>query len=495
MRQEFLAMPLPMPLSVPLLPIRLILRAVMAVMVAVLVGALGPLPFGMGSAEASPRIAHGKPHAKHQARHKLKPQAKKQLKQSPVKQPRAEAKPLSESARRIFEQARSRIYQIRSLTKDGNAVSATGSGFLVRGDGVIATNWHVVSPYVLDPEQYRLEALTTDGRHLPVHIIAIDALNDLALIRAPDEKGVPFAMTVTPPDQGDRGYSIGNPMGIGFTVVEGTYNGVVAQSLSHPFHFTAAINPGMSGGPAITPAGKVFGINFARLVDGSLMSFLVPASRLADLLAHVAPAQAVPQATPDDLLKEVRRGIVAAQQQVTDDILGTSPRMEWIGSLILPVEMGSASRCRGNAEDAAGHSLRSAHCLLGFWITTGDDRHRAGVVDSEYTVARNTGLDSIRFSSRLAGLYAKDRDDGGNPAVVGRYACQTSFVKLRQSTAKATLCKRPYKQFEGIVEAHLRYVTVDSSAEGLVGDLRLAGFTEENVKKLVLWHLRMAERK
>ena len=44
--------------------------------------------------------------------------------------------------------------------------------------------------------------------------------------------------------------------------------------------------PGMSGGPAVTQAGKVAGINVAKRLDGELVSFLVPASKAAALLAR-----------------------------------------------------------------------------------------------------------------------------------------------------------------------------------------------------------------
>ena len=45
---------------------------------------------------------------------------------------------------------------------------------------------------------------------------------------------------------------MGNPLDLGFTIVEGTYNGFVEKSYNPRMHFTGAINPGMSGGPAVT---------------------------------------------------------------------------------------------------------------------------------------------------------------------------------------------------------------------------------------------------
>ena len=99
-----------------------------------------------------------------------------------------------ENASKVFEAAKGRIYQIRTLTQDGAAENSTGSGFLVSQDGLIATNWHVVSSVVLEPGTYRIEAVSTDGRHIPVSVVAIDSMSDLALLKASGETGAPFAL-------------------------------------------------------------------------------------------------------------------------------------------------------------------------------------------------------------------------------------------------------------------------------------------------------------
>ena len=68
-----------------------------------------------------------------------------------------------------------------------------------------------------------------------------------------------------------------------FTIVEGTYNGLVEHSYTDRIHFTGALNPGMSGGPAVTAGGAVVGVNVATRRGGQLISFLVPA-RFAEAL-------------------------------------------------------------------------------------------------------------------------------------------------------------------------------------------------------------------
>ena len=206
---------------------------------------------------------------------------------------RAASAPATDEAKSVFDDARSRIYQIRTLTSDGDAQASSGSGFLVGEDGLIATNWHVVAYNVLEPDLYRLEVRRTDNTRLPAQVVAIDATNDLALIRVKGEKGTPFAIRQAPLEKGEKAFSIGNPQNVGFTVVEGTFNGIQAQSIQGYFHFTGALNGGMSGGPGLTRDGEVFGVNVARSASGSSIGFLVPSDRLSALMMCVVTVAGV----------------------------------------------------------------------------------------------------------------------------------------------------------------------------------------------------------
>ena len=78
---------------------------------------------------------------------------------------------------------------------------------------------------------------------------------------------------------------------------------------------------------------------------------------------------------------------------------------------------------------------------------------------------------------------------------MGRYDCRTSHVRLRGGTARVTLCTRPYLKLEGLKDAHMRVVTIDSSEQALVGDLLLRGFTDANIKRLSRWYLETIEWK
>ena len=56
--------------------------------------------------------------------------------------------------------------------------------------------------------------------------------------------------------QGERIYSLGNPLDVGFAVIEGTYNGLVERSFYPTIFFAGSLNPGVSGGPTLDQQGS-----------------------------------------------------------------------------------------------------------------------------------------------------------------------------------------------------------------------------------------------
>ena len=75
---------------------------------------------------------------------------------------------LSSAAERVYELAKPRILQIRTLLQGTGRQSSLGSGFLVTADGLAITNYHVASQFALDPKTYRLEYLAPDGSKGPI---------------------------------------------------------------------------------------------------------------------------------------------------------------------------------------------------------------------------------------------------------------------------------------------------------------------------------------
>ncbi len=202
-------------------------------------------------------------------------------------QPRVPAE-VSADASRVYAQAKASLFQVRVLTADGRSQASAGSGFVVMNDaaGTLGiTNYHVVSQLVLDPARFVAEAVGTGGETDDIAVLKVDVRNDLALIRLKQRRWPALQLRDRALVQGERLYSLGNPLDLGFAISEGAFNGEIVRPYYPQLLFSGAINRGMSGGPAVDGGAAVVGVNVSKRLDGEQISFLVPARFITDLLA------------------------------------------------------------------------------------------------------------------------------------------------------------------------------------------------------------------
>jgi len=161
--------------------------------------------------------------------------------------------------------------------------TSLGSGVVVRGDGVIVTNNHVI-----DGADEIVVALA-DRREYEAKVVLADDRTDIAVLRV--DTGGRTLPTIAFHDSdnaevGDIVLAIGNPFGVGQTVTSGIISALArtqAGISDHQFFIQtdAAINPGNSGGALVTIDGKLIGINTAiySRSGGSIgIGFAIPAN-------------------------------------------------------------------------------------------------------------------------------------------------------------------------------------------------------------------------
>jgi serine protease DegQ len=163
-----------------------------------------------------------------------------------------------------------------------------GSGVIVREDGYLLTNYHVVAG--ADDIYIGLY----DGRITVAHVVGTDLDTDLAVLRieGSDFPAVQWASNDKPPQVGDVVLAIGNPFDVGQTVTLGIISatGRDLPSLSRFQEFIqtdAAINFGNSGGALINPAGELVGINTAQAATQSFIGFAIPAGAARRVLEEI----------------------------------------------------------------------------------------------------------------------------------------------------------------------------------------------------------------
>jgi Do/DeqQ family serine protease len=136
-----------------------------------------------------------------------------------------------------------------------------GSGVIVRSDGVIVTNNHVIEG------GQEITVSLSDRREFPAKIVLADAKADLAVLKI-DAKDLPTLAISSGEDLqvGDLVLAIGDPFGVGQTVTNGIISAlnrtdVGSGSVSSYIQTDAAINPGNSGGALVDMNGALIGVN------------------------------------------------------------------------------------------------------------------------------------------------------------------------------------------------------------------------------------------
>ncbi|HET9768791.1 MAG TPA: trypsin-like peptidase domain-containing protein [Thermoanaerobaculia bacterium] len=168
---------------------------------------------------------------------------------------------------------------------------AGGSGFVISGEGLIATNYHVI-----EGASELMVTVGDDPRELPAKVRGIDPLTDLALIQVTAERrlrhlrlGNSGRVRV-----GDWIMVIGNPLRLGRTVTVGVVSavgrsglGITDVSFENFLQTDAAINFGNSGGPMVNLDGEVVGIATAINWGAENVGFAVPASTIARVMPQL----------------------------------------------------------------------------------------------------------------------------------------------------------------------------------------------------------------
>jgi len=219
-------------------------------------------------------------------------------------------------------------------------VRGEGSGFIVRADGVVLTNAHVVA----DADDVLVKL--SDRREFRAKVLGSDKVTDIAVLKI-DASELPVATLATSqaPQVGEWVLAIGSPYGFESTVTAGVISALHrslpgADAVSF-IQTDAAINPGNSGGPLINMRGEVVGIN-AQIYSSSGgaqgLSFAIPID-----VARSSEQQILSTGR----VRHARLGVVV---QEVDQSLAQAFRLNKpAGALVIDVRPGSAAQRAGLA--------------------------------------------------------------------------------------------------------------------------------------------------
>jgi len=373
------------------------------------------------------------------------------------------------------------IYQIVVVGTETKNKVALGSGFQISEDGLVITNYHVISNMVFEPEHHRVEFVAENGEIGTLSLLSFDVINDLAILRRDNAPTAYLPLAAEIPARGESIFAIGNPRDVGMLMVTGAYNGLAEHSYVDQILYSGSLNPGMSGGPTVNAAGEVVGINVSTA--GSQLSFLVPVSKVYDLL----PASDLPLAS-EDYRHHIRKQIQNHQDNYFQILLNGDWQLETLGDHIeVPGEIGLDTNCWGNSNEDDADAL---YVLLALQCNNSNriylqGRFNTGALHYSYFYYQAKGISNTRFH-KLIGNSNFYPDNQANGDEVTGFECEQTYIEPDATSpegyyVQVGLCNRAYINLEGIYDI-LFYRTSSGPDRSLTTHFTLAGVDQELAK-------------
>lgn len=388
----------------------------------------------------------------------------------------ANAAAAQDIAQELYSRYESSVYRIEVVTPGVENKASVGTGFVIYRDNILASNYHVISNVVNEPDRYHLEWEGVDGRRGPLTVLAVDVVHDLALLRADEPMGLPLQITSLP-ENGSSLFSLGHPLALELAIVNGTNNGLQGSSLYEKILFSGNINPGMSGGPTLDRSGQVVGINVAT--SGEAVGYLVPASYLEELIESASATNFRPEL---DLATSISNQLIENQQSLVDQILNSEWPKISLGKLSIPGRVFNRLDCWSDNKFEEGNVRYTVNAS----VCQGQDsiylseQLRAGSFSYEFYWLDSQQLSASAFyqiyqrSSRSRFPSRPTEED------VGNFSCSTHFIEISEQDFKANVCARPYKDYPELTDFMVLMTLVGHGTEGVIFTMDFSTVTLDN---------------
>jgi len=380
----------------------------------------------------------------------------------------------------VFERVKPAVVQVRIIDRQSGTKSAIGSGFFVSADGYAVTNYHVVNELISQQGSYRAEIVDYRENTTAVTVVHVDVVHDIAVIKADKVPDHFLQFSATDPQQGTRIFSLGNPHDLGMTIVEGTYNGHIKNSLYEKIHFSGSINPGMSGGPGVNTLGQVIGVNVSTA--GNQMSFLVPA-RFARQRLRQATAGTV---TAVDLADVVREQLIDNQDRYIAKFFQTTLQSTALGAFQVPGRFSPLLKCWGNTPDHQQelYKVSTKQCSTDDYIYL-NARHYTGHISFIHKLITDKSLGPTRFNSAFQDYFHRDFDGlASTERDVTNFQCKDRYVANGTLPLRVMFCVRGYKKYRGLYDSALRIASLGARQTGLLSSMVLTGVSFDNAVRV-----------
>ncbi len=404
---------------------------------------------------------------------------------APPKAPRA-------TADEVFSKVKGLVYQLKTAVRADAPKRSYGSAFVVGTNGRLMTNYHVVSDVVQYPQKYKI-FLETEETSIEAKLLALDVVHDLAVIQVPMTFTQKFEFDEKSPPQGSRLFSLGLPQDLNLSIIEATYNESIQHGLYEELHLSSPLNSGMSGGPTVSPAGKVVGINVSMLNDSQNVSFAVPAFYAVELLGvatrHLASSK------PVDWQPEITRQLMGVQDQLTEDLMEAGKETTSFEGWRVP-KPPAYLKCWGDdaTERKQAYSGYRQVCYLPFSSYLASSL-TTGTLEFRYEVYSPGTLNPLQFATLLSHRYNDffeatsdfilSLSDEEHSLLTDAQCHENRFKNKAGVDLKVNYCLRAYLRHPDMVDADFKWITPVSDGPAMIVKGTLRGFHRSALAKIL----------
>lgn len=387
-------------------------------------------------------------------------------------------------AESLFQKFSSSIYQIESISKQSDKKNSIGSGFQISMQGFIVTNYHVVSDAVLYPETFEIRTIASDKRSQPAKVVHIDVVHDLAILQVSEPGATALPLGQSAIKNGNKLFSIGNPEDVGMMIIEGVANGYMEKALYQKVLTSLALNPGMSGGPALNESGEVIGVNV--MTAGNSLSFLVPVEFLKELWFKV---KAAGFSGIQNFDAEIKDQLSAQEHSYFKDLIAAPWEAQTFGLFKVPTAIANEVSCWGAPGDNPEFWITAPYlsCAIrdNLYISSTLSAH---TISFNYITLKSRTFDPFRFTNLAQQRFTNGyRFDLGqvDERDAGNFKCRTDLIIIAGRPFWVSSCTRPLKRLDGLFDFNMRMASLGSLDSMLMVEVTLGAMTENTIKNFI----------
>ena len=390
------------------------------------------------------------------------------------------------SAKSAYKKLSPLIFQVK-ISKNATAEkNSYGTAFVIKEDGLLITNYHVVADAMWDNKNLKVFVLI-NNEFKEAEIQTVDYINDLALIKVAHIFKERIKLPKESPEQGSAISTLGLPEDLNWTVITGIFNGIVKDGPYERIHMSNGLNSGMSGGPTVNSSNKLVAVNSSSLKDSSEISFGIPFTKVEELLQ----TKSISPPTTDKHLIQLQEQLNKLQETMTNQILDGFSTKKALSGVFWP-NFSKNTKCWGSDQPQTPKSkylLQEEFCRVSFTIKL-RERNYVGSYQFNIAVFTDINLSEVaknqlisqrwKIDEKLSANYIED-----NTFNYSAPKCTRNRLSSRETPTTVSICAQKLLPLTDVSDVFINLYKQINDKTFIFIEGSLEGFNKKNSIKII----------